>query len=75
MTSAGANADSISVLSGYNSSLKKPLVFEGNYIARHRTKEVRRKSRSRGRDEEIQLGSPDTAKIRGESPFKSTRLP
>ena len=56
---------------GYNSSLKKRLVFEGNYIASSVSAQKKvAKAEAEERDEEIPARITGTAKIRGESPVQ-----
>ena len=57
---------------GYNSSLKKRLVFEGNYIASPvgQKKMAKAKAEAEERDEQIPARITGTAKIRGESPVQ-----
>lgn len=57
---------------GYNSSLKKPLVFEGNYIASSvaQKKVAKAKAETEERDEQTPARITGTAKIRGESPVQ-----
>jgi hypothetical protein len=56
---------------GYNSSLKKRLIFEGNYIASSESAQKKVvKAEAEERDEEIPARITGTAKIRGESPVQ-----
>jgi hypothetical protein len=58
---------------GYNSSLKKRLVFEGNYIASSvsaQKKAAKAKAEAEERDEQIPARITGTAKIHGESPVQ-----
>jgi hypothetical protein len=57
---------------GYNSSLKKSLVFEGNYIASSlvQKKVTKAKTEAEERDEQAPARITGTAKIRGESPVQ-----
>jgi len=56
---------------GYNSSLKKRLVFEGNYIASSVSAQKKvAKAEVEERDEQIPARITGTAKIRGESPVQ-----
>jgi hypothetical protein len=57
---------------GYNSSLKKSLVFEGNYIASSlvQKKVAKAKAEAEERDEQAPARITGTAKIRGESPVQ-----
>ena len=56
---------------GYNSSLKKRLVFEGNYIASSVSAQKKAaKAEAEERDEQIPARITGTAKIRGESPVQ-----
>jgi len=66
-----ANAEFYFRATGYNSSLKKRLVFEGNYIASsvYAQKKVA-KAEAEERDEQIPARITGTAKIRGESPVQ-----
>jgi hypothetical protein len=66
------NAEFYFRASGYNSSLKKPLVFEGNYIASSvaQKKVAKAKAEAEERDEQTPARITGTAKIRGESPVQ-----
>jgi hypothetical protein len=55
---------------GYNSSLKKPLVFEGNYIASSLAQKKVAKAKAEERDEQTPTRISGTAKIPGESPLQ-----
>ena len=56
---------------GYNSSLKKRLVFEGNYIASSVSAQKKvAKAEAEERNEQIPARITGTAKIRGESPLQ-----
>src|SRR5205823_13763294 len=55
---------------GYNSSLKKRLVFEGNYIASSVSAQKVAKAEDEERNEQIPARITGTAKIRGESPLQ-----
>ena len=58
---------------GYNSSLKKRVVFEGNYIASSaaaQKKVAEAKAEAEERDEQTPARITGTAKIRGESPLQ-----
>src|SRR5882724_4250396 len=58
---------------GYNSSLKKRLVFEGNYIASPESvqkKAAKAKAEAEERDEQIPARITGTAKIHGEPPVQ-----
>jgi hypothetical protein len=67
-----ANAEFYFRASGYNSSLKKPLVFEGNYIASSvaQKKVAKAKTEAEERNEQTPARITGTAKIRGESPVQ-----
>jgi len=65
-----ANAEFYFRATGYNSSLKKRVVFEGNYIASSaaaQKKVVEAKAEAEERDEQTPARITGTAKIRGES--------
>jgi hypothetical protein len=66
------NAEFYFRASGYNSSLKKPLVFEGNYIASSvaQKKVAKAKAEAEERDEQTPARITGTAKIHGESPVQ-----
>jgi len=55
--------------SGYNSSLKKRVVFEGNYIASSASAQ-KKVAKAEERDEQTPARITGTAKIRGESPVQ-----
>jgi len=67
-----ANAEFYFRATGYNSSLKKRLVFEGNYIASPvgQKKMAKAKAEAEERDEQTPARITGTAKIRGESPVQ-----
>jgi hypothetical protein len=66
-----ANAEFYFRATGYNSSLKKRLVFEGNYIASSVSAQKKvAKAEAEERDEQIPARITGTAKIRGESPVQ-----
>jgi hypothetical protein len=67
-----ANAEFYFRATGYNSSLKKPLVFEGNYIASSvaEKKMAKAKGEVEERDEQAPARITGTAKIHGESPVQ-----
>src|SRR5437773_3168303 len=66
-----ANAEFYFRATGYNSSLKKRLVFEGNYIAPSVSAQKKvAKAEVGERDEQIPARITGTAKIRGESPVQ-----
>jgi hypothetical protein len=66
-----ANAEFYFRATGYNSSLKKHLVFEGNYIASSASAQKKvAKAEAEERDEQIPARITGTAKIRGESPVQ-----
>jgi len=66
------NAEFYFRAAGYNSSLKKPLVFEGNYIVSSvaQKKVAKAKAEAEERDEQTPARITGTAKIRGESPVQ-----
>lgn len=68
-----ANAEYYFRATGYNTSLKKPLVFEGNYIAPvavTQKKVAKTKTESEERDEESSARITGVAKVHGESPVQ-----
>lgn len=67
-----ANAEFYFRATGYNSSFKKSLVFEGNYIASSpaQKKVTKAKAEAEERDEQAPARITGTAKIRGESPVQ-----
>jgi len=67
-----ANAEFYFRATGYNSSLKKPLIFEGNYIASSvaQKKVAKAKAEAEERDEQAPARITGTAKIHGESPVQ-----
>jgi hypothetical protein len=68
-----ANAEYYFRATGYNTSLKKSLVFEGNYIpplAVAQTKVAKAKTESEERDEESSARITGVAKVHGESPVQ-----
>ena len=68
-----ANAEYYFRATGYNTSLKKPLVFEGNYIAPlgvAQKKVAKAKTESEERDEEASARITGIAKVHGESPVQ-----
>jgi hypothetical protein len=66
-----ANAEFYFRATGYNSSLKKHLVFEGNYIASSASAQKKvAKAEAEEREEQIPARITGTAKIRGESPVQ-----
>lgn len=68
-----ANAEYYFRATGYNTSLKKSLVFEGNYIASlevAQKKAAKAKTESEERDEEASARITGVAKVRGESPVQ-----
>jgi hypothetical protein len=68
-----ANAEFYFRATGYNSSLKKHVVFEGNYIASSaaaQKKVAEAKAATGERDEQTPARITGTAKIRGESPIQ-----
>ena len=68
-----ANAEFYFRATGYNSSLKKRVVFEGNYIASSsaaQKKAAEAKAEAEERDEQTRARITGTAKIPGESPVK-----
>jgi len=68
-----ANAEYYFRATGYNTSLKKPLVFEGNYIAPlgvAQKKVAKAKTESEERDEEASARITGVAKVHGESPVQ-----
>jgi hypothetical protein len=66
-----ANAEFYFRATGYNSSLRKRLVFEGNYIASSVSAQKKvAKGEAEERDEQIPARITGTAKIRGESPVQ-----
>ena len=66
-----ANAEFYFRATGYNSSLKKRLVFEGNYIASSVSAQKKvAKAEAEERNEQIPARITGTAKIRGESPLQ-----
>ena len=64
------NAEFYFRASGYNSSLKKPLVFEGNYIASSAAQKKVAKAEAEERNEQTPARITGTAKIHGESPVQ-----
>jgi len=64
------NAEFYFRATGYNSTLKKPLIFEGNYIASSVAQKKMAKAEAEERDEQIPARITGTAKIRGESPVQ-----
>jgi hypothetical protein len=67
------NAEFYFRATGYNSSLKKRVVFEGNYIASSaaaQKKAAEAKVEAEGRDEQTSARITGTAKIPGESPVQ-----
>ena len=68
-----ANVEFYFRATGYNSSLKKRVVFEGNYIASSsaaQKKAAEAKAEAEERDEQTRARITGTAKIPGESPVK-----
>jgi hypothetical protein len=68
-----ANGEFYFRATGYNSSLKKPLVFEGNYIASSvpaQKKVAKAKAEAEERDEQTPARITGTARIHGESPVQ-----
>jgi hypothetical protein len=68
-----ANAEYYFRATGYNTSLKKSLVFEGNYIAPlgvAQKKVAKAKTESEERDEEASARITAVAKVHGESPIQ-----
>src|SRR5947208_5603528 len=68
-----ANAEFYFRATGYNSSLKKRVVFEGNYIASSaaaQKKAAEAKAEAQERDEQTRARITGTAKIPGESPLQ-----
>jgi hypothetical protein len=68
-----ANAEYYFRATGYNTSLKKSLVFEGNYIAPlalAQKKVAKAKTKSEERDEEASARITGVAKVHGESPVQ-----
>ena len=68
-----ANAEFYFRATGYNSSLKKRVVFEGNYIASSsaaQKKAAEAKAEAEERDEQTPARITGTAKIPGESPLQ-----
>ncbi len=66
-----ANSEFYFRATGYNSSLKKRLVFEGNYMAPSVSAQKKAAKAEAGeRDEQIPARITGTAKIRGESPVQ-----
>ena len=68
-----ANAEYYFRATGYNTSLKKSLVFEGNYIAPlgvAQKKVAKEKTESEERDEEASTRITGVAKVHGESPVQ-----
>jgi len=68
-----ANAEYYFRATGYNTSLKKSLVFEGNYIAPlgvTQKKVAKAKTESEERDEEASARITGVAKVHGESPVQ-----
>jgi len=68
-----ANAEFYFRATGYNSSLKKRVVFEGNYIASSapaQKKVAKAKAETEAQDEQIPARITGTAKIPGESPLQ-----
>ena len=68
-----ANAEFYFRATGYNSSLKKRVVFEGNYIASSEAaqkKAAEPKAEAEERDEQTRARITGTAKIPGESPLQ-----
>ena len=70
--SQSTNAEFYFRATGYNSSLKKPLVFEGNYIASFllQKKIAKAKAEAEERDEQSPARITGIAKVRGESPVQ-----
>src|SRR5207244_4219110 len=70
--SQSSNAEFYFRATGYNSSLKKPLVFEGNYIASSllQKKIAKAKVEAAERDEQAPARITGIAKVRGESPVQ-----
>jgi hypothetical protein len=67
------NAEFYFRATGYNSSLKKRVVFEGNYMASSASaqkKVTKAKAKAEERDEQTPARITGTAKIRGESPVQ-----
>jgi hypothetical protein len=64
-----ANAEFYFRATGYNSSLKKRVVFEGNYIASSASAQ-KKVAKAEERDEQTPARITGTAKIRGESPVQ-----
>jgi hypothetical protein len=70
---SSANAEYYFRATGYNTSLKKSLVFEGNYIAAlgvAQKKMGKAKTESEERDEEASARITGVAKVHGESPVQ-----
>ena len=65
-----ANAEFYFRATGYNSSLKKRLVFEGNYITSSALAQKKVVAEAEERDEQRPARITGTAKIRGESPVQ-----
>jgi hypothetical protein len=66
-----ANAEFYFRATGYNSSLKKRVVFEGNYIASSSAAQKKvAKAKAEERDEQTRARITGTAKIPGESPLQ-----
>ena len=68
-----ANAEYYFRATGYNTSLKKSLVFEGNYVAPSEVaqkKVAKSKTESEERDEEASARITGVAKVHGESPVQ-----
>ena len=66
-----ANAEFYFRATGYNSSLKKRVVFEGNYIASSAAVQKKAaKAEAEERDEQTRARITGTAKIPGESPLQ-----
>jgi hypothetical protein len=66
-----ANAEFYFRATGYNSSLKKRVVFEGNYIASSATAQKKTaEAKAEERDEQTRARITGTAKIPGESPLQ-----
>lgn len=66
-----ANAEFYFRATGYNSSLKKRVVFEGNYIASSAAAQKKvAEAKAEERDEQTPARITGTAKVRGESPVQ-----
>ena len=66
-----ANAEFYFRATGYNSSLKKRVVFEGNYIASSSAAQKKAaEAKAEERDEQTPARITGTAKIAGESPLQ-----